>query len=99
MVHVGLDRLPMQLISATCEDGVIRQYQPAHIRVRIEEVRGSIPRSSTTFVQVSGSLDAQGAGAPGFTRPPSAGLVGVDRCGDNKSTALVFISTRRNRSF
>jgi hypothetical protein len=28
----------MHLISATGEDGVIRQYQPAHIRVRIEEV-------------------------------------------------------------
>jgi hypothetical protein len=38
-VRVGLGRLSMQLISATCEDGVIRQYQPAHIRLRIEAIR------------------------------------------------------------
>ena len=42
-VRVGLGRLSMQLISATCEDGPIRQYQPAHIRVRDEEVVGSNP--------------------------------------------------------
>jgi hypothetical protein len=37
MVRVGLGRLSMQLISTTCEDGVIRQYRPAQIRVRIDE--------------------------------------------------------------
>ena len=41
MVHVALGRLSMQLINATCEDGVIRQYQPAHIRVRIEVIAQS----------------------------------------------------------
>lgn len=44
MVHVALGRLSMQLINATCEDGVIRQYQPAHIRVRIEERRTAAMR-------------------------------------------------------
>ena len=38
MVRVGLGRLSIHLTSANCEDGVIRQYQPAHIRVRIEVI-------------------------------------------------------------
>jgi len=38
MVRVGLGRLSMQLITATCEDGVIRHQEASRIRVRIEEV-------------------------------------------------------------
>jgi hypothetical protein len=47
-VRVAVGRLSIQLSSATCDDGAICHYPPTQIRVRTEEVRGSMPRSSIT---------------------------------------------------